>query len=151
MKMEDRKPRESRFGTESREARLARLREQAPTLGSNRRLRLYAIFGAVLMLLTVVAFYMTLRIYRAILEETDEDAYIEVDQAPEVVKTEAEKALERILREEAEAEAAYAQQLERLKTVDLLAETPEAESGEPGENEEQRLDQPDKEPDNPAQ
>ena len=63
--MEDRKPRESRFGTENPEARLAHLREQAPTLGSNRRLRLYAVFGSILMLLTVAAFYFAMQIYKA--------------------------------------------------------------------------------------
>ena len=62
VKIEDRKPRQSRFGTESPEARLAHLRDQAPTLGSNRKLRLYAILGSVLLFLTVVAFYMAMQI-----------------------------------------------------------------------------------------
>lgn len=123
--MENRRPRKSRFGTESKEARLAHLREQAPTLGSSRRMRVYAVFGSVLLVLTVGAFYMAMQIYRVASEDRVDAALIEVDKAPEVPEREIEKALKRAEREEAAAEAAYAEELEALKAVDLLEELPE--------------------------
>ena len=124
--MENRRPRKTRFGTESKEARLAHLREQAPTLGSSGRLRIYAIFGSVLLVLTVGAFYMAMQIYRVASEERFEKAaLIEVDKAPEVPEREIERALRRAESEESAAEAAYAEQLESLKAVDLLEEVPE--------------------------
>lgn len=122
MKMEDRRPRETRFGTESKEARLLRLREQAPTLGSNRRLRIYAILGSILLLLTVAAFYMAMQIYKAATEQRQQDALIEVDQALPVGETETQKALRRIEEEEARQAAEAKQQLEELKQVDLLGD-----------------------------
>ena len=120
MKIESRKPRETRFGTESNEARLARLREQAPSLTESRKLRIYAILGSVLLFLTVVAFYMALQIYKAVSEQREEDALIEVDQAPDVRESETEKALKRAEAEETERAAEVEQQLEELKEVDLL-------------------------------
>jgi cell division protein FtsX len=126
--MEDRKPRETRFWTESHEARLAHLREHAPTLGDNRKLRLYAILGSVLMLLTVAAFYMAMQIYKAATAEREKAVLIEVDRAPELVETETQKALKRAEAEAAAEAAALQQQLEDLKKVDLLeeVETPPA-------------------------
>ncbi|HKJ89789.1 MAG TPA: hypothetical protein VJ960_01555 [Oceanipulchritudo sp.] len=123
--MENRRPRKSRFGTESKEARLAYLREQAPTLRSSRRMRVYAIFGSVLLVLTVGAFYLAMQIYRVASEDRVDAALIEVDKAPEVPEREIEKALKRAEREEAAAEAAYAEELEALKAVDLLEKLPE--------------------------
>jgi flagellar biosynthesis/type III secretory pathway M-ring protein FliF/YscJ len=120
MKMEERKPRPTRFGTESNEARLARLREQAPTLGTNRKLRLYAIFGSVLLFLTVAAFYMAMQIYKAVSGQREEDALIEVDQAPVIEQSETEKALQRAEAEEAQREAELEQQLEELREVDIF-------------------------------
>lgn len=122
MKIEDRKPRETRFGTESNEARLARLREQAPTLVGGRRLRLYAIFGSVLLFLTVVAFYMAMQIYKAVSGQREEDALIEVDPAPAIVESETGKALQRAEAEEAERLAELERQLEELKQMDLLGD-----------------------------
>lgn len=122
MKMENRRPRASRFQSDDAEARLARLRDQAPTLGSNRKLRLYAIFGAALMLLTVAAFYLAMQIYRASNEYRTEDLYIEVDSAPEIVEKELDKAVERMKAEETEAEQQYLEQLKELQSVDLLDE-----------------------------
>ncbi|MEX0326600.1 MAG: hypothetical protein AB3N33_10995 [Puniceicoccaceae bacterium] len=118
--MEDRKPRESRFGSESSEARLAHLRDQAPTLSTNRRLRLYAIFGSVLMVLTVAAFYFAMQIYKAATEDRQERALIEVDPAGEIEESETEKALARIEAEESAAQATYEAQMDALKEVDLL-------------------------------
>lgn len=129
MKMGDRKPRETRFEAENHEARLARLKEQAPTLGTNRRLRLYAIFGSILVLLTVAAFYMTVQIYKAVIDRREENALIEVDQAPDIPKKESEKALERIEAEEAAAQREFEEQLEALKQVDLLEELEEPGEG----------------------
>ena len=120
--MEDRKPRESRFGSESSEARLAHLREQAPTLVSNRKLRLYAIFGSVLMVLTVAAFYFAMQIYKAVADKREETSLIEVDPAGEIVESETQKALNRAEADEAAASTAYEEQMEVLKEVDLLKE-----------------------------
>lgn len=122
MKMEQRKPRPSRFGTESKEARLARLREQAPTLGSSRKLRLYAILGSVILFLTIAAFYMAMQIYKAFSGQREEDFLIEVDQAPEIVENETDKALKRAEAEESARAAELEQQMEALKQVDLLEE-----------------------------
>lgn len=122
MKMENRRPRETRFGTESQEARLARLREQAPSLGSSRKLRLYALLGSVVMVLTVAAFYFAMQIYKAASADRAEAVLIEVDPAPPIVESESRKALARV-EEEAAAQAAEAErQLEALKAVDLLAD-----------------------------
>jgi len=120
MKMENRKPRPSRFGTESREARLARLRETAPTLVPNRKLRIYALFGSALLFLTVAAFYFALQIYDAATKQREEASLIEVDQAPEVKMSESEKVLARIEQIEAEQAAAYEAQVKALQEVDLL-------------------------------
>lgn len=120
MKMEHRRPRRSRFGTESKEARLAHLREQAPSLGSNRRLRIYAMFGAVLLALTVAAFYFAMQIYRAAGEQRHEGLFIEVDQAPEIVESETAKAVKRLEEEGAAEEARIEELVESLKEVDLL-------------------------------
>jgi hypothetical protein len=151
MKMEHRRPRETRFGTESKEARLAHLREQAPTLTGNRKLRIYAIFGAVLMVLTVAAFYFAMQIYKAMAEQRTESALIEVDQSPEIVEREVDKALQRLEQEAVEAEILYEEQLEALKAIDLLEE-PEPErgtdvfdplSGQLGDDEKNGLNAPD--------
>ena len=122
MKIESRKPRETRFGTESGEARLAHLRDQAPTLGSNRKLRLYAVFGSVLMLLTVAAFYFAMQIYKAVSDTREDRSLIEVDPAVAIEESETEKTLARVEAEQAEAMAAYEDQVEALKEVDLLEE-----------------------------
>ena len=122
MKMENRRPQATRFQSVDAEARLARLRDQAPTLGSNRKLRLYALFGAALMLLAVAAFYLAMQIYRAANEYREEDFLMEVDQAPEIVEKEVEKALNSIEEEEAKAKTEYEQILNELKAVDLLDE-----------------------------
>ena len=120
MKMQERRPRETRFESGNPEARLALLRDQAPTLGTNRRLRLYALFGSLLMVLTVAAFYFAIQIYRAASEDKAQENLIEVDRAPEITETETQKALARIEAEEAALEEELRQQLEELKTVDLL-------------------------------
>ena len=121
--MEDRRPRATRFGTESKEARLAALRERAPTLGSSRKFRIYAILGSFLLILTVTAFYFAMQIYRAMSDNREQDALMQVDATPpEIGESEAEKALQRIEEEEARAEAEYQKQVEELKQVDLLAE-----------------------------
>jgi hypothetical protein len=128
MKMEHRRPRETRFESGNPEARLALLREQAPTLGTNNRLRAYAIFGSLLMVLTVAAFYFAVQIYKAATEDRAKDNLIEVDQAPEIRESEAKKALARIEADEKAAAEAYEAELEALKSVDLLEE----EKSEPG-------------------
>jgi hypothetical protein len=125
MKMEDRRPRAERFERGDLEARLARLREQAPTLGSTRKMRLFAIFGAVILLLTVAAFYLAMRIYKAMNAPREEVALIQVEPAPEVVESEMQKALQRLEAEQAAEEAALREQLEALRQVDLLDELPE--------------------------
>ncbi len=122
MNIEHRKPRASRFEAHDHEALLARLREQAPTLGYTRKLRIYAIFGAVLMVLTLAAFYFAIQIYKALVAEREEDARIEVDIGVPPGPSEAELALQRLEAEQAAEEAAYQQQLEALKRIDLLAE-----------------------------
>ncbi|NDV62480.1 hypothetical protein G0Q06_08465 [Puniceicoccales bacterium CK1056] len=118
--MQDRRPRETRFESGNPEARLALLREQAPTLGTNRKLRAYAILGSLLMVLTVAAFYFAIQIYKAAAEDESNENLIEVDQAPEITETETQKAVARIEAEEAALEEELKQQLEELKTVDLL-------------------------------
>ncbi|MGA1205553.1 MAG: hypothetical protein ACO3ZW_07070 [Opitutales bacterium] len=124
MKIEDRKPRPSRFGTETPEARLAYLKEKAPTLVAGRKLRLYAIFGSLLMLLTVAAFYFAMQIYDAVSEDRKETSLIEVEQAPFIPESETDKALKRIQEEEEEARKVYEKQLQELQEVDLLEEPP---------------------------
>ena len=118
--MENRRPRPTRFEADNHEARLAHLREQAPTLVSTRRLRMYALFGSLLLVLTVAAFYFTLQIYKAASENREDAARIEVDSAPLLNDSETEKVLSRLEAEEAAEEQAYREALEALKRIDLL-------------------------------
>jgi hypothetical protein len=122
MKMETRKPQPSRFGTESPEARLVRMREKAPTLVAGRKLRVYAIFGSVLMVLTVVAFYFAMQIYEAVSEDRAEASLIEVEQAPEIKESETSKALARIEEEQKAAEKDFEERVQALQQVDLLTD-----------------------------
>jgi hypothetical protein len=151
MNIKNRKPQATRFGTESREARLAHLRERAPTLGSTRRLRVYALFGSALLVLTVAALYLTLQIYKAASEERAETLLIEVDRAPEIDEREIDRTLRRIESEEAARGRELAEELEALKEVDLLGLTGESLSGSPqsssGEEDEDGLEQTDDEAD----
>ncbi|MEY3000531.1 MAG: hypothetical protein RL648_745 [Verrucomicrobiota bacterium] len=121
--MEDRKPRATRFEADQPEIRLARLREQAPDLGSNRRLRFIAIMGSVLVLLTVAAFGWTMRIYRAAVEPSRGPLLMQVEVAPEVLPDAIDAALERVEAEALEAEARYREELEALRAVDLLEDS----------------------------
>ncbi len=132
--METRKPRPSRFGTESQEARLARLRESAPTLVSSGKMRLYALFGSVLLVLTVAGFYFAMQIYKAAVDSREQATLIEVDRVPEITLSETQKVLARLEQEEAEAEAAFEEQLKALQEVDLLEQLDEPE----------KTDQPDR-------
>ena len=127
MKMADRKPQPSRFGTESQEARLARLRDQAPVLEKGNRLRVYALMGSALMLLTLAAFYFAMEIYKAAAEQREEASLIEVEQAPEIKLSPLQQALERIEAEQENAETLYQEELEALQSVDLLSEMESAE------------------------
>ena len=120
MKIESRKPRPTRFGTESREARLARLRESAPTLVPNKKMRIYALFGSVLLFLTVAAFYFAMQIYEAATKGREQASLIEVDQAPEVKMSESEKVLAKIEQIEAEQDATFEEKVKALEEVDLL-------------------------------
>lgn len=120
--MEHRRPRATRFDADNPEVRLARLREQAPGLGSSRRLRFMALMGSVLVLLTVAAFGWTMRIYRAVAEAPRGPSLMEVEAAPELLPDEIDRALERVEAEAAEAEAVYQEELEALRAVDLLAD-----------------------------
>lgn len=122
--MENRKPQPSRFGTESPEARLVRMREKAPTLVASRKLRVYAIFGSVLMVLTVAAFYFAMQIYEAVSEDRKEASLIEVEQAPEIKESETQKALDQIQVEEDAAAEAFEEKVKALQEVDLLEESP---------------------------
>jgi hypothetical protein len=119
MRMADRKPRARRFEFDPREVKLAALRDSAPTLGGGKRLRWYALMGSALMLLSVAGFYIAMQIHRVASEQRQESFTVEVEPAPEILPTETEKALQRIEAEAAAAEAAYAEQLEALKAVDL--------------------------------
>ncbi len=122
MNIKDRKPRASRFESDSHEARLVRLREKAPTLGVNPRLRVYAILGSALLFLTVLGFYFAMQIYKAVSEDRRDAAMIEVEKAPDLELTETQKALQRIEEEQAAEETALEDELEALKSVDLLEE-----------------------------
>ena len=123
MNIKDRKPRPSRFVGDSHEAKLVRLRDKAPTLGSNPKLRIYAILGSALLCLTVLGFYFAMQIYKAVTEDRRDASMIEVEQAPELQLTETQKALQRLEEEQAAEEAALEKELEALKAVDLLEET----------------------------
>lgn len=133
VRMEDRKPRATRFEADRPEIRLARLREQAPVLGSDRRLRFMAILGSILVLLTVTAFGWTMRIYKAVSEGPEDPILMEVEVADEVLPREIDKVLDRVEAEAVEAEAAYQSDLEALRAVDLLEELKTTASGEQNE------------------
>lgn len=127
MKIESRKPRPTRFGTENAEARLAHLREAAPTLVSSGKMRLYALFGSVLLVLTVAGFYFAMQIYKAAVDNRDQANLIEVDRVPEIKLSETQKVLAKIEQQEIEQEAAFEKQIEALQEVDLLEEMDQKE------------------------
>jgi hypothetical protein len=122
MRMENRKPRASRFEADNAEARLAQLRQQAPVLSENKKLRWYAIFGSALMLLTVAAFYLAMQIYKAANEYRKPDHLIQVDQAPEIEETNLEQLIDKVEADKVAAEQAYEDQVKSLQEVDLLGE-----------------------------
>jgi hypothetical protein len=72
------------------------------------------------MLLAVAGFYMAMQIYKAVAEERESDLLIEVDPAGEIKESETAKALARAEAEAIASEAAYGEQLEKLKAMDLL-------------------------------
>jgi ribosome-binding protein aMBF1 (putative translation factor) len=114
-------------------------------------LRVYALFGSALLVLTVAALYLTLQIYRAASEQRSESLLIEVDQAPEIDEREIDRTLRRIESEEAVRERELAEELEALKEVDLLGLMGEPVSGVPqsstGEEDEDGLEEADDEAD----
>ena len=127
MKIENRKPRPSRFEADNAEARLAQLRDQAPVLAENKKLRWYAIFGSVLMLLTVAAFYLAMEIYKAATEYRKPDHLIQVEQAPVIEETKLEQLIEKVEADKVAAEEEFESQLQSLQEVDLLGEMDAAE------------------------
>jgi predicted transcriptional regulator len=98
------------------------MREKAPTLVAGRKLRVYAIFGSVLMVLTVAAFYFAMQIYEAVSEDRAEASLIEVEQAPEIKESETSKALARIEEEQKAAEKDFEERVQALQQVDLLSD-----------------------------
>lgn len=122
MNIKERKPRASRFEADNHEARLARLRDKAPTLGHSPKMRFYALLGSALLFLTVLGFYFAMQIYRAVSEDRRDASMIEVEQATDIKRSETEIALQRIEEQQAAEEAALEQQIEELKAVDLLGE-----------------------------
>lgn len=122
MQMENRKPRRSRFGHDSREAQVARLQERAPDLGSTRKLRTIALGASALTLLALGGFSYTMKIFNAAAEDREETRFVEVEAAPEIDLPATEEALQRIEEEEAAAARQYERMLEELKAVDLLEE-----------------------------
>ena len=103
------------------------LRDKAPTLGSSRKLRIYALLGSLLMLLAVTGFYFAMQIYKAVSENREEDSLMQVESAQAIEESETEKALKRVEAEQAQADFEYEEQLEALKEVDLLEEADTAE------------------------
>lgn len=128
MRMENRKPRPSRFEADNAEARLAQLRDQAPVLAENKKLRWYAIFGSVLMLLTVAAFYMAMQIYRAATEYRKPDHLIEVEQAPQLEDSNLDQLIAKVEANKVAAEEEFETQVKSLQEVDLLGEMDAAEA-----------------------
>jgi hypothetical protein len=118
--MENRKPRRSRFGHDSRDAQIARWKERAPGLGSNRKLRTIALGGSALTLLALGGFTYTMKIFKAAAEEREQSRFVEVEGAPAIDIPEAENALRRIAEEEAANAEEYRRMVQELKQVDLL-------------------------------
>ncbi len=126
MNIHHRRPRRSRFGSpredSTREAKIARLREQAPSLGGTRRLRSLALFGSAVMVMVVAGLYYALRITEAVAEQSNAPSTMEVDRAPEIPTSEIEQALQRIDQDQQQADTEYQQQLEQLQEIDLFTE-----------------------------
>jgi len=144
--MENRKPRASRFDLGRGEARLAHLREMAPTLGNQKRLRIYAWLGSLLLVLTVAAFYLTMQIYRAAAEQRQEASLIEVDRADLPALPETVQVLERLKAEEAQQVSVYEEQLEALKAIDLLENLADETGAGSGNDDQEGLNEPDNQP-----
>lgn len=105
----------------SANARLARLKEEAPGLGSTRRLRTLALGGSLITLTLVAGMYFGLNTLR----ETGADpsvTTVPVESITEIPENKVEQLLERIEAEEAQAQAELEAQLKALEEVDLLSE-----------------------------
>jgi hypothetical protein len=106
-----------------REARVARLKEKAPTLAaSTRRGNSFAMFAALSAILAVAGFYYTINIYQSTLNRPQHNDRIQVDMAPDIREGFAAETLRKIEESEREAEESYHRLLEELKSTDLLGE-----------------------------
>jgi len=103
-------------------AKLGSLVEKAPSLGKSRSTQLYAFFTAAISVLALAGFYYTVKIVDASRAPDRPPASIEVEPAPEIKAKEIDKVLARIEEEAAETEARAEQQLEELKSINLLEE-----------------------------
>lgn len=113
------------FRTSWKEARIAQLKKNAPTLARTRSTSYYAVFGSFLALLTVMGFYYTVNIYQQALGRQGESQYdfiMQVEQAPEIRVREVDQAIERIEQEIQAEEEVYTSILEELRNRDLLGE-----------------------------
>ena len=110
------------------QAKIAKLKESAPTLTRGRKTTVYALLGSTLTLLTLAAFYMTFQVYQAYLEQQEQTRYIQVEPAPVVEASDLEKTLKRIEEDQASQAKEYENALKKLKKVDLLEELDNSES-----------------------
>src|SRR5690606_6190941 len=81
-----------------KQARIARLRDSAPTLTKTRKSYSTAMIGALLALLAVAGFYYAVNIYQAVLyaRPGDSGGYVQVDVIPEIKPSLIEEALSKI-------------------------------------------------------
>jgi hypothetical protein len=122
-------PRPSRFhqpaATAGRAARIARLKDAAPTLTHRSRgTTTLALFASAIALLAFAGFYLTMQILDRAQSRPAALSTIEVDAAPQVLPSEAEQAVARIAADEAAAAAEYQQLLETLLATDPHAAPP---------------------------
>lgn len=111
-----------RFDDAEHQAKIAKLKENAPTLARGRKTTVYALLGSTLTVLTLSAFYMTFKVYEAYLDKQKDSRYIEVEPGQVELDEDLEETLKRIEEDEAAKDREYEQTLEELKNVDLLEE-----------------------------
>lgn len=122
MNIRSRKPVRHRFRVDPKEIKLARYKQQAPTLSSGgNRVRWYAMMGSAVMLLTIIGLYFAAEIAKAA-DERRAAGFIEVDgeaayTPPQRVLLEA-----RLKAEEDAAQLEYEQAMRKLREFELPAD-----------------------------
>lgn len=123
MNIKNRKPQRRRFDADSKAAKLAYLRELAPSLSGGRRLNIFALVGSIIMVLTVAGLYFTIEIYKTAGLPQMDNSLVEVIPAGDLVVNERKALLARLEADDLELDQMTRDLIAYFETVDLLDPT----------------------------